>query len=419
MKVPLGALQQASSGWKFLLAVFVVAHGLDVASWGHIQAFQPLFIERELHVPLEEVARWTGLLAAAPLLVAAPISPFWGVLADRFGPKLVILRCFFIGGVAYVAVALAQDVWQFLGIRLLQGLTFGTNAVIIAALAAIVPSRQMGMAIGMTQMVFPVGNSIGPLFGSGLIAWLGLRGMFVFDAAMSVLSFVLVYLLYREPPRKPNTEQTMLQQVADVGRTVWRLAPLRLAFIVMAVYACGWTLTLPFLPLLIARVYDGPDLAFAIGATMAVFGAVAGVAAPLVGRATDRFGPSRVVAFNMIGLAVMCGGLALATTPLQVGVVMLIGAVPFGASNTALFAHLARHTPRQHMSAVMSLTPLARNGAMVLGPLIGAAVAGFGIWAIFATACAVYSVASALSLLMWRQCGDDRAPLAQPDSAGA
>jgi MFS family permease len=411
-------LDGPNRSWQYVLAVFVLSHGLEVAAWGHMTAFSPLFIERELGVPPDDVARWTGILAAAPLIVAAPFSPFWGLLADRFGRKAIVLRCFLFSAISYVLAALCQDVWQFLGIRLFQGLTFGTNAVIIAALTDVVPSRRMGLAIGLTQMVFPVGNSIGPLFGSGLIAVIGLRGMFAVDAAMTVISFFMVLLLYQEPARERDTEHTMLQQLAQVSRTVWSMPTIRLTFVLVAIASIGWTLVMPFLPVLIARVYEGADAALAIGLILAVFGMVAGVAAPLAGRLTDQLGPSRVVAGNMLGLAVMSGGLAVATTPWQVILVMLIGAVPFGASNTAMYAHLARHTPREHMSAVMSLTPVARNGAMLLGPLIGAAVADLGVGAIFAAALVVYGIAFGLSLMVARVSAEGLAAPRRPESAG-
>jgi MFS family permease len=405
-------LPRALSGnWLCLLAMFVAASLLEVSAWGHIQAFSPLYLQGTLGVPEEDVPRWTGILAAAPLLLAAPLSPFWGVLADRYSRKVVILRCFLTSALSYCLAALAQDVWQFLAIRLLQGVSFGSNAVVIAALADLVPQRRLGFAIGMTQMIFPVGNSIGPLFGSGLIVWLGLRGMLAVDACMSFTAFLTVLLLFHEAPRRHDTSQSVLQQIGAVGRTVWQTPAIRLTFILFALGAGGWTLVVPFLPVLITRVYDGPDVAFAIGAILAGFGALAAVAAPAAGRLTDRLKPAHVVTFNMVGLALMSLGLVFAATPWQIGLVMLFGAIPFCASNTALFAHLARHTPREHMTAVMSLSPLARTGAMLFTPLIGAAVAGLGLWAVFVAALLVYGGAAALSLSLGRVSGPAPATL--------
>ena len=410
-------LPQALSGsWQCLLAMFVLASLLEVSAWGHIQAFAPLYLQDALRVPEEDVPRWTGIFTAAPLLLAAPLSPFWGVLADRYSRKVVILRCFLLSAVSYCLAALAQDVWEFLGIRLLQGVTFGSNAVVIAALADLVPQRRLGLAIGLTQMVFPVGNSIGPLFGSGLIAWFGLRGMLAVDACMSFAALLLVLVLYHERARPRDQSQSVLQQIGTVGRTVWETPAIRLTFILFALSSGGWTLVVPFLPVLITRVYQGEDVAFAIGVILAGFGALAAVAAPAAGRLTDVLTPARVVTFNTVGLALMSLGLVFAATPWQVGLVMLLGAIPFGASNTALFAHLARHTPREHLTAVMSLSPLARTGAMLFTPLLGAAATGLGLSAVFVLALFVYAVAAGLSLRLDRVSRRTQASL-HPDPA--
>jgi MFS family permease len=396
-------LPQALSGsWQCLLAMFVLASLLEVSAWGHIQAFSPLYLQEGLGVSEQDVPFWTGIFAAAPLMVAAPLSLFWGVLADRYSRKVVILRCFLLSAVAYCLAAVATELWQFLGIRLLQGVTFGSNAVVIAALADLVPQRRLGFAIGMTQMVFPVGNSIGPLFGSGLIAWLGLRGMLAVDAALSFTAFLLVLVLYHERPRRRDLSQSMLQQIGSVGRIVWHTPAIRLTFVLFALSSGGWSLVVPFIPVLITRVYQGEDVAFAIGVILAGFGALAALAAPAAGRLTDLVAPARVVTFNTVGLALMSLGLVFAATPWQVGLVMLLGAIPFGASNTALFAHLARHTPREHLTAVMSLSPLARTGAMVFTPLLGAAATVLGLSAVFVVALLVYALAAGLSLRLDR-----------------
>lgn len=389
-------------GWPFPLGMFTTASLLEVAAWGHGQAFGPLFIERELGVAAADVPRWTGLLAAAPLMVAAPLAPFWGVLADRYSQKVVILRCYLVAAVAYLLAAVCQEAWQYFGTRLLLGLTFGSNAVMIAIVAGAVPQWRLGLAIGITQMVFPVGSAVGPLLGSGFIEWFGLRGMFVADAAIVAGSFALVLGLFREPQRDRDASLGILTRLRAVLGVVWQRPPLRFTFALFFLFAGGWTLVTPFVPVLITRVYPGENVAVVIGLILAAYGAVAGLAAPLAGRLADRLGALRLVSFNMAGMLVMSAGLILAATPEQVALAMLVGAVPFGGSNTTLYAYLARHTPAEHMSGIMSLSPVARNTAMLLTPLIGAAVAVFSLQAVFATAAVVFGLALLLSLALAR-----------------
>jgi hypothetical protein len=54
------------------------------------------------------------------------------------------------------------------------------------------------------------------------------------------------------------------------------------------------------------------------------------------------------------------------------------------------------------MTAIMSLTPLARNTAMLGAPLLGASVAGFGLSAIFAAAVVVFGLAVGTSRVLAR-----------------
>lgn len=399
----LPAEEVANPRWPFLLGLFVLASVVEVSAFGSAQAFMPLFIERELHVPAADVPRWTGVLAAAPLMLAVPLATVWGVLADRYGGKMIILRCYLIETVDFALAAICQDVWQLLGIRLLHGFTFGGNAIIVGVLASQVPSRRVGLAIGITQMVFPVGNALGPLVGSGLVETLGLRGMYAIYAAMSMVAFFLILFGFREAPQTRERSQTMVQQLRTVGGVVWRTPSIRMIFLLFAMFAGGWSLIMPFLPILIVRLSSGDNVATTIGVILGAFGAVAAISAPLAGRLADRLGAARLVAATMIGMVLMSGGLVLAQTPAQVAVVLLLGAIPVGANNTALYAHLVRHTPREHMSAIMSTTPLARTAAMLVAPLIGAVVAGVALQAVFATAMVLYTAALVLSLILSRQ----------------
>ncbi len=375
---------------------------MEVSAWGHLEAFTPLFLKQELGIPDPDIARWTGLLAAASLVVAAPTAPFWGVLADRYNRKLFILRALLLAAVGYAIAALCTDIWQLLGVRFLFGLTFAGNAIIVGMIALLAPERRLGVAIGLIQMVMPLGRSLGPLLGGWLIAQFGLRGMFAADALLTFSAFLLLLFLLKEPPRRRDASQSVMGRLGTVLGLVWQVRPIRLLFILNFAGAFVNSIINPFVPVLIGQVYQGPDLVLVIGLTLAGYGGVAAIAAPVAGRLGDRLGADRILVFSMAGLALKAFGLMVATTPLQIAIVLLLGAAPFGAHNTSVYSLLARVTPRQHMAGVMGLTPLARNSAMLLAPLSGAAVAGLGLWAVFGVAAVAATVAVGVSLLLLR-----------------
>ena len=228
---------------------------MEVSAWGHLEAFTPLFLVQELAIADADIPRWTGLLAAASLVIAVPFSPFWGVLADRYNRKLLILRTLLIASVAYALAALCTDIWQLLGVRFLFGLTFAGNAIIVGLIALLAPERSIGLAIGLIQMVMPLGRSLGPLFGSWLIAQFGLRGMFAADAFLTGAAFVLLLLLLREPSQRRSATQNVLGQLGTVLGLVWRERPIRYLFILNFAGAMVNSMINPFVPVLITRVY--------------------------------------------------------------------------------------------------------------------------------------------------------------------
>ncbi|MBI4493049.1 MAG: MFS transporter, partial [Chloroflexi bacterium] len=288
-----------------MLLLFVVSGLLEVSAWGHVQAFTPLFLEQALGVSRADVPRWTGILAGGPLAIALLLTPLWGILADRYGSKIIILRALFVEAVAYGLVALTQDVWQLLGVRMLVGLTFGGQSIVIATIANLVPARRVGFSIGIYQMTYPVGMAIGPLLGSGLIGLVGLRGMFAVDALVAFTAFSLVWRLFRETPRRRESSAGVFKHLATLAGVVWQTSSIRIIFGLFFLLAGGHALITPFLPVLIGSVYQGDNLALTIGLILAGYGTLAGVGAPLAGRLTDRLGPARTVTFTMAGLGLM------------------------------------------------------------------------------------------------------------------
>jgi len=82
-----------SQSWIWLLGLFTVAGFVEVVFWGQVTTFTPLYL-KQLGIPVDEIATWTGAIAAISTLVGVPFLPFWGALADRYSRKPVIVRSF-------------------------------------------------------------------------------------------------------------------------------------------------------------------------------------------------------------------------------------------------------------------------------------------------------------------------------------
>lgn len=392
--------------WRFLMLLFTVTSFLELNSWGHLTAFTPLFLRNELNVPQEEIPRWTGILASSSLVVALPLSPFWGVLADRYSRKVVIIRSLFVESLCFGALSLCADVWQMLAIRLCLGLAFGSVAVAVATQSIATPDRQVGTAIGIIQMGSTVAQSAGPLLGSLVINTLGLRAMFAMDAALTLTAALLVLLAFQEPDLHDRTTP-LTAKVGLVLQQVVTVPPIRWNFVCWFLIFAGAGAMEPFLPVLIDRMVGPAESATAIGTLLAAYGLLTALGTPFAGRLADRVGAAPLFLAAPPVLAILAAAISLVSTLPALAALVILRAIPQAGTAVVLYSHLAAHVPPHHRAAVMSLTPMPRNAAWLVAPGMAAAASGFGLSGVFWLSAAIFALASVVALLMLRS---SRAP---------
>src|SRR5437870_2512810 len=89
-----------------MLVIFSLAGFLEVASYGQLSAFTPLYLPR-IGVAAADVAFWVGVITSLANLFGLPFLPFWGALADRYGRKPLIIRSFIAAFFALGVTAVA------------------------------------------------------------------------------------------------------------------------------------------------------------------------------------------------------------------------------------------------------------------------------------------------------------------------
>ncbi len=392
------------TSWRAVNLLFLVTTTLESLAMGHLTAFTPLFLG-ELGLPDDDVGLWTGLLFAAMMAIAFPLAPFWGALAERYSRRLIIVRSQYLEAVGYATMALAPDIWWLLGSRLVLGLTFGNIAVIIATQTLITPRRHVGTAIATVQIAAPIAASFGPPIGAALIGWIGLRGLFMLDAFAALLAGLLVTFLMPEPVVATG-RASVLARAGQAAVFVWKRRAIRWNFAAWFFSQGARTIVDAYLPLRIAQLV--PDPAPAIGLVLGVYGLLTTAATWLSGRLVDDRGGVRWLAPTMIAATLATLGLALATDLRALAVLAWCRALPFAAASTLLYGHLARVLPAERQTSVMALTPMPRNVAAFLLPLLAAAAAPLGVGAALAVGATAYGGCAVAGWLMVRTGDDER-----------
>lgn len=353
-----------------------------MVAFGFVLPFLALYL-KELHVePERAVVLWSGALVAGTAIALALASPVWGVLADRRGRRIMVLRAMFIGGVIIALMGLVQNVEQFLVLRVLQGIFTGTVAASTALVATIVPRDRLASSMGLLQTSAYLGIAAGPTLG-GLIAELvGIRGTFLVAGALLFGAGVAVWLFVHEHYEPATERRPGFVRSLRAGLSSSTLRPL---LVVLFLIQVSSAIVFPILPLVVQHLAAPGDpvklfAGLAFGAT-AIFSAIAAVG---YSRVVDRSGYRRILIYCCFGAAAFFLPQAFAA---NVGQLLLLRAglgIFFGALIPATNAIVALATPRQSRGSAFGLTSSVTALGTAIGPLLGSAIAAsFGLSSIF------------------------------------
>lgn len=406
-----GTPQRHANNWIVLLLVFTMAGVVESQAFGHLTAFRPLYLQ-QLGVPAANIATWTGVLAALGFVIGLPLLPFWGVWADRYSRKLIIVRSAYVEGVMFIVAALAPNVWVLALAQLFSGFVLGNTGVMLAMLADVTPRKRLGMAVGIASAGFPIGSSIGPFFGGLIAQGPGIRVLLGIDAGFSVLMGLALTIIIHEEAHKVVTGETVGRMLrAAVHAIVSSPIVLRL-FILYFLAMYGYSLAAPFIPILLQHWYTGNprELAGMIGTTLTLAGITMAIMTPIWGRLGDTAGRWIVLPISLAGIMVglLVAALAQSLFPLQLDI---IGMGLFqGGVGTTVIALLALLSPEERRAPILNFSLLPSQLSWFFGPITGAALAHVSLSLPFVVGAGSVAVALVFAcVLAWRARGSGTA----------
>jgi DHA1 family multidrug resistance protein-like MFS transporter len=380
--------------WQKNLYALWAAQFLAMVGLTLIAPFVPLYVEALGVVRVADVERWSGLLFAAPFLAQALVAPLWGVLGDRYGRKIMVVRALAGIGATNFLSAFVRHVEQLLALRAAQGAVSGFVAATNALVSASIPRDRVGTAMGFLQTSLTAGGVIGPLVGGALADLAGYRRVFIVNALMCWLAAGVVLRYTREPAgeRARRAGPGVREHVAAfLGSPTLRTVGLLL----VTSQAAVWSIE-PIFPVFVGTLGVPHDrIATVAGALFSVTGIASIAGAALWGRASDRVGEGRVLAFVLWGACAAYAVQASARSPVTLFVYRAALGLFIGGLMPPLYAVVARLTPPDRLGGMMGVTSSAITLGNLVGPLLGGMLAAVaGIRPVFAVAAAMLAVSA-------------------------
>jgi MFS transporter, DHA1 family, multidrug resistance protein len=374
----------ARRDWRVIVAIFWITSLVEGIGVSQVFAFVPAYL-REMGVAEADRLPFVGLFGSLLFVVGAPFVPLWGVWADKYSRKAVIVRSALVEVVVFACVALSREPWQLALSMLLIGLQLGNTGVMLAGIRDVTPRNRLGTVIGIFGAAGPLGFAVGPILGGPiLIDGLGwsISGMFWVASALSLATAALVWFGSREVRPDVVPVGRLIDLAYGAVRGVLGDPVVRRIFAIYGVAFLANQMSRPYQPVIVeGLVGTGPGLASAIGfvaGTAALFGALA---SPLGGVLGDRLGFKPVLVAALVG-----GGVAVLSTPLAPSVPILAFTVLAGTAfnvtvGAMVFSLLSTEVPAERRSATLNLVYLPLYAAGIVGPAAGgivASIAGSG-----------------------------------------
>jgi DHA1 family multidrug resistance protein-like MFS transporter len=377
--------EAAQTGWVRSLAVLWIAQVIAELAFSFALPFIPLYVQELGVADVTQAGIWAGAMAGGFALVMGLMGPVWGMVADRYGRRLMIQRALFGACVIIGAMSLVQSPEQLLALRLLQGAVTGVVAATSTVVSLMVPRQRLASALGLMHAALFVGTAAGPVLGGVVSDQFGFRAAFVATGALFLVSGVLVTLFVPEPARD-SADVPGAAAAPGTGIRDLLARPEFLAVIgMMTIIRFAAVAPQPILPLFIQQLAgDVAALATLTGVVVAATGVASTVSALLVGQLADRYGRRRMLLVCLIAAGALCAPQALVTSVWQLLLLRIATGLALGGMLPAVQALFTDLTPagRRGMAfgILATANALGNGGGPVAGSLIAA---GFGVPAVF------------------------------------
>lgn len=374
----------------------VDAPGLDRVTWTIATAagigslsvlfwvpFLPLYV-RELGATSDADALFWVAIANFGLGIGRLISgPLWGIVADRFGRKLMFVRALSFASITMLIAGVAQEPWQVTLAFISQGLLSGFIPAAVALTSVSVTDAKMSRALSLVTGAQYLGNTIGPSIGALVAISFGYRGAIFAGATLPLFAAALVYFsVPRDHIEARATTEATATGEGHPAQPLWRTLSRQFylaIFIFFVLFALDQLVRL-ITPIALEQITGSEDVKGLVGVAFTAAGvaAVAGVA--LIGQRFVGPGRLRITLFlGTLAAAAMYLVLAVAgNEAVYIGAFALIALVQ-ATLVPATNALVAGNVPRARRGTGFGIAGSAQAISFLVGPMGAAALAAVSI----------------------------------------
>ncbi|OOM81572.1 multidrug efflux MFS transporter [Clostridium sp. BL-8] len=349
--------------------IFVAAIGMS-----QIAPVLPLYIQ---HLGVQDTATITkisGIAFGITFIISAIFSPIWGSAADKYGRKPMILRASLGMAITIGCMGFAPNVYILIGLRLLQGVITGYSTACTALIATQTDKEHAGYALGTLSTASIAGSLLGPTVGGFIDEILGLQSVFFITGALLLISFITTLIFVKESFVR---EEKKVLTIKEIWSSVPQKSLTVTMFLTFFILSVALYSVEPIVTIYVKQLSNNSShIALLAGITFSASGLANIIAAPRLGKLSDKIGAHKVMLACLIGAVIIFIPQAFVQNTWQLmGLRFLLGLASAGL-NPSVNIILKKITPSSLTGRVFGFNMSAGYLGVFGGSVLGGQIAG-------------------------------------------
>jgi ACDE family multidrug resistance protein len=314
-----------------------------------------------------------GGLIVAFTLPGIFLTPFTGMLADRYGRKLVLVPSLFLFAIAGFACMFTKDFFWLMVLRFFQGVGASSlSSLNVTLIGDLFEGKKRTSVMGYNASVLSIGTASYPALG-GVIAIWGWQYIFALPIlAIPLGIWVMKGLNNPEPRNKTNLRHYFGRVWLTINqRTVWGLL---LSNFILFLILYGTYLT--YFPLMMEERL-GAD-SYHIGLMMSLMSVMTAIMSSQLGRLNRLLGQKRQLIIGSLGYLAASVIMYYSNSYQMLVVSVLVFGFGHGITIPSIQNMLVGFAAINERAAFMSLNSMVLRGGQTFGPLLVGVFFAFG-----------------------------------------
>jgi len=350
-----------------------IIFGITLAYIMGVASITPAFprIVKDLNISAKDV----GLLISVFSFPGILLTPFLGVIADRWGRKRIIIPFLMLFGIAGGLCFFVRDFELLLILRLIQGIGAAPlGSLTVTIIGDLYSGKELVTAMGYNSSIRSIGSACYPAIG-GALAMIGWYYPFILPVIAIPIGFIVLSTL-KVP--EPENELHIREHLNIVWKKLKNRRIVGLLVIGVMIFIMVFGSYMVCFPLLLGNSFGLSSLI--IGLIMAGVSLIAAFTSSQLGKIIKLFSKNIILKISFILYALALSIIPLISQPWLFFIPIIIFGIAHGMNIPVIQALFAEAAPLKYRATFMSVSGMTFRVGQTLGPLLMGMV--ISIWGI-------------------------------------